>query len=84
MAQILFLQKNVDEALEVYNELSKEDPKDFRPYFCRGMIYSLLDRNEEAKEQFGKYRELSPKKFEVDGYLRTPLSRIKLFSTDES
>ncbi|XP_014506083.1 protein SLOW GREEN 1, chloroplastic [Vigna radiata var. radiata] len=84
IAQITFLQKNVDEALGIYDQLTKEDSSDFRPYFCRGMIYSLLDRNEEAKEQFAKYRELSPKKFEVDGYLRTPLSRMKLFSTDES
>ncbi|MED6110876.1 protein SLOW GREEN 1, chloroplastic [Stylosanthes scabra] len=84
MAQIQFLQKNVDEALGIYQELTKEDPCDFRPYFCRGMIYSLLDRNDEAKEQFAKYRELSPKKFEVDGYLRTPLSRMKLFGSDES
>lgn len=82
MAQIQFLQKNVDEALESYEALAKEDPKDFRPYFCKGMIYSLLDRNAEAKEQFAKYRELSPKKFEVEGYLRTPLSRMKLFGTD--
>ncbi|KAJ6726123.1 PROTEIN SLOW GREEN 1 CHLOROPLASTIC [Salix purpurea] len=67
MAQIHFLQKSVEEALKSYQELSKEDPKDFRPYFCRGMIYSLLDRNEEAKQQFAKYRELSPKKFEVEG-----------------
>ncbi|KAK7359559.1 hypothetical protein VNO77_01520 [Canavalia gladiata] len=79
MAQIQFLQKNVDEALEIYNQLTKEDSSDFRPYFCRGMIYSLLDKNDEAKEQFAKYRELSPKKFEVDGYLRSPLSRMKLF-----
>ncbi|MED6209368.1 protein SLOW GREEN 1, chloroplastic [Stylosanthes scabra] len=84
MAQIQFLQKNVEEALGIYQELTKEDPSDFRPYFCRGMIYSLLDRNDEAKEQFAKYRELSPKKFEVDGYLRTPLSRMKLFGSDES
>ena len=84
MAQIQFLQKNVDEALELYQELTNEDPNDFRPYFCRGMIYSLLDRNSEAKEQFAKYRELSPKKFEVEGYLRTPLSRMKLFGTDEN
>ncbi|XP_061342450.1 protein SLOW GREEN 1, chloroplastic [Gastrolobium bilobum] len=84
MAQIQFLQKNVDEALGIYQQLTKEDPKDFRPYFCRGMIYSLLDKNDEAKEQFAKYRELSPKKFEVDGYLRSPLSRMKLFGSDES
>jgi tetratricopeptide (TPR) repeat protein len=83
MAQIHFLQKNVEEALKSYQELSKEDPEDFRPYFCRGMIYSLLDRNEEAKEQFAKYRELSPKKFEVEGYLRTSLSRMKLFGSNE-
>ena len=49
MVQIMFLQKNVDEALGIYNQLTKEDPRDFRPYFCRGMIYSLLDRNEEVK-----------------------------------
>ncbi|KAF4359483.1 hypothetical protein F8388_001527 [Cannabis sativa] len=84
MAQIQFLQKKLDEALELYQELTNEDPNDFRPYFCRGMIYSLLDRNSEAKEQFAKYRELSPKKFEVEGYLRSPLSRMKLFGTDEN
>jgi tetratricopeptide (TPR) repeat protein len=52
MAQMQFLQKNVEKALKSYQELSKEDPKDFGPYFCRGIIYSLLDRNEGVKEQF--------------------------------
>jgi tetratricopeptide (TPR) repeat protein len=84
MAQIQFLQKNVEEALKSYQELAKEDPHDFRPYFCQGMIYSLLDRNVEAREQFAKYRQLSPKKFEVEGYLRTPLSRMKLFGSDQN
>uniref|UniRef100_A0A5B7A4V1 Uncharacterized protein n=1 Tax=Davidia involucrata TaxID=16924 RepID=A0A5B7A4V1_DAVIN len=83
MAQVQFLQKNVEEALSSYDELAREDPSDFRPYFCKGMIYSLLDRNKEATEQFAKYRELSPKKFEVEGYLRSPLSRMKLFTTNE-
>ncbi|OWM77228.1 hypothetical protein CDL15_Pgr028865 [Punica granatum] len=84
MAQMRFLQKDVEGALRSYQDLVKEDPTDFRPYFCQGMVYSLLDRNEEAREQFAKYRELSPRKFEVEGYLRTPLSRMKLFGTDES
>ncbi|PHT60394.1 protein SLOW GREEN 1, chloroplastic [Capsicum baccatum] len=83
IAQVQFLQKNIDEALRSYDELEKEDPKDFRSYFCKGMIYSLLDRNKEAREQFAKYKELSPRKFEVEGYLRTALSRMKLFGTDE-
>jgi len=84
MAQIQFLRKNVDEALGLYEVLIKEDPNDFRPYFCRGLIYTLLGKNDEAKEQFGKYKELSPKKFEVDGYWRTFLSGIKNFGTDQS
>ena len=84
MAQMQFLQKNVEEALKSYQELAKEDPNDFRPYFCQGMIYSLLDRNVEAREQFAKYRQLSPKKFDVEGYLRTPLSRMKLFGSDQN
>lgn len=83
IAQVQFLQKNVDEALKSYDELLSEDPSDFRPYFCKGMIYSLIDKNDEAKVQFAKYRELSPKKFEVEGYLRTPLSRMKLFGSEE-
>ncbi|XP_075512308.1 protein SLOW GREEN 1, chloroplastic-like [Primulina tabacum] len=83
MAQMQFLQKNVDKALLTYDEILKEDPNDFRPYFCKGMIFSLMDKNVEAREEFAKYRELSPKKFEVEGYLRTPLSRMKLFGTDE-
>ncbi|XP_073135309.1 protein SLOW GREEN 1, chloroplastic [Henckelia pumila] len=83
MAQMQFLQKNVDKALLTYDEILKEDPNDFRPYFCKGMIFSLMDKNVEAREEFAKYRELSPKKFEVEGYLRTPLSRMKLFGTEE-
>ncbi|XP_039121558.1 protein SLOW GREEN 1, chloroplastic [Dioscorea cayenensis subsp. rotundata] len=84
MAQIQFLQKNVDAALASYEELTKEDPKDYRPYFCQGVIYSMLNRNKEAREKFAKYHELSPKKFEVNGYLQTPLSRVKLFGTEQS
>ncbi|KAI8538702.1 hypothetical protein RHMOL_Rhmol09G0124900 [Rhododendron molle] len=78
-----FLEKNVDEALRRYEELRREDPSDFRPYFCKGMIYSLLDRNEEAREEFAKYQKLSPKKVEVEGYLRSPLPRMKVFGTNE-
>ncbi|KAF5801854.1 putative tetratricopeptide-like helical domain superfamily [Helianthus annuus] len=67
IAQVEFLKKNVDEALKRYDELVSEDPDDFRPYFCKGMIYSLIDKSDEAKVEFAKYRELSPKKFEVEG-----------------
>ncbi|XP_027154506.1 protein SLOW GREEN 1, chloroplastic-like [Coffea eugenioides] len=73
MAQVQFLRKNVGEALKSCEELEKEDPKDFRPYFCRGMIYRFfLHKNKEASEQFTKYCKLSPKKFEIEGYLGSP------------
>lgn len=83
IAQMHFLQKNVEEALKSYQQLEKEDPSDFRPYFCKGMIYTLLDKDTEARQEFAKYKQLSPNKFEVDGYLRTPLSRMKLFGTND-
>ncbi|XP_074588563.1 protein SLOW GREEN 1, chloroplastic-like [Curcuma longa] len=67
MAQIEFLQKNPEAALSSYEELAKEDPDDYRPYFCQGVICSLLNRDEEAREKFSKYHELSPRKIEVDG-----------------
>ncbi|KAF9618589.1 hypothetical protein IFM89_002284 [Coptis chinensis] len=63
MVQIKYLQKNVDEALSSYEELAKEDPNDYRPYFYQFVIYSLLDRNEEVKAQFAKCREVCPKDF---------------------
>ncbi|XLR08374.1 hypothetical protein S83_036312, partial [Arachis hypogaea] len=44
--------------------------------FCKKIIYNLLDRNDEAKEQFGKYQELSPKKFEVEIYTNSADDKI--------
>lgn len=84
MAQLQYLQKKVEEALSSYEELAREDPRDYRPYFCQGVIYSLLDRNEEAREKFAKYKMLSPRKFDVEGFLQTPLSRMKLFGTGDA
>ncbi|KAL0912851.1 hypothetical protein M5K25_016263 [Dendrobium thyrsiflorum] len=84
MAQIQYLQRKVEDALLTYDELAREDPKDYRPYFCQGVIYSLLDRNKEAREKFAKYNELSEKKAEVNAYLQSALSRVKLFGTGDS
>lgn len=84
MAQIQYLQRKVEEALSAYDELAREDPKDYRPYFCQGVIYTLLDRNKEAREKFAKYNELSEKKAEVNAYLQRPLSRARLFGTGDS
>ncbi|KAK9115664.1 hypothetical protein Sjap_014611 [Stephania japonica] len=82
MAQIYYLQKNFDEALKCYQEVSREDPKDFRAYFYQGIIYHKLDRKEEANEQFAKCREASPEKFDIEVFLQSTLSRMKIYGTD--
>lgn len=84
MAQAQGMQKHVGEAFIRCEELEKQDPNDFRPYFCRGVIYSVIEMHEKAENQFAKYRELSPNKFEVEGYLRTPSSRMKELRADEN
>ncbi|KAL3502190.1 hypothetical protein ACH5RR_036639 [Cinchona calisaya] len=75
-AQLQFLLNNVNEALRIYEELAREDPSDFRPYFCKGVLYTLLDRKKDARGQFAKFRQLSPKKIEVEWYLRTPIRKM--------
>ncbi|KAK9117947.1 hypothetical protein Scep_016040 [Stephania cephalantha] len=82
MAQIYYLQKNFDEALKCYQEVSREDPKDFRAYFYQGIIYHKLDRDEEANAQFAKCREASPEKFDIEVFLQSTLSRMKIYGTD--
>ncbi|RZC74954.1 hypothetical protein C5167_050425 [Papaver somniferum] len=80
MAQLQFLQRKVVNALNSYKVLANEDPSDYRPFFCLGCIYTLLELNDEAKAQFAKCHELKPEKFEVKGYVQSPVSRSKLFS----
>ncbi|KAH8500471.1 hypothetical protein H0E87_015643 [Populus deltoides] len=70
-------------ALDIAGEENKvKEARDVRLIMAQ---IQFLQKNveEEAKEQFAKYRELSPKKFEVEGYLRTSLSRMKLFGSNE-
>ncbi|ERN05927.1 hypothetical protein AMTRI_Chr08g205190 [Amborella trichopoda] len=61
MAQIHVLESNYEDALKIYQELAKEEPRDFRPYLCQGIIYTLLEKKDEAEKQFEKYRRLVPK-----------------------
>ncbi|KAJ9561677.1 hypothetical protein OSB04_006837 [Centaurea solstitialis] len=59
----------LDDALKLFKDLIDENPRDFRPYLCQGIIYSLLDRNEEAEQQFSTYRSLLPDEFPERGFL---------------
>ncbi|KAL2907279.1 protein SLOW GREEN 1 chloroplastic [Bienertia sinuspersici] len=44
IAQMHLVKGNLDEALKKYRELIDENPRDFRPYLCQGIIYSLQER----------------------------------------
>ncbi|KAF2306115.1 hypothetical protein GH714_012753 [Hevea brasiliensis] len=39
IAQIRVMEEKYVDALKVYEELVKEEPRDFRPYLCQGIIY---------------------------------------------
>lgn len=61
LAQVRVIEGKYAEALQIYQELVKEEPRDFRPYLCQGIIYTLLRKKDEAEKQFEKYRKLVPK-----------------------
>lgn len=79
IAQLEFLLDNFEEALKRYEELVREDPNDYRPYFSIGVIYVALDKGNEAREQFNKYRELSGRKFGVEGFLKA-MKKLRLLT----
>ncbi|CAI8602718.1 unnamed protein product [Vicia faba] len=60
IAQVKVMQEDYSAALKVYEEIVKEEPSDFRPYLCRGVVYTLLRKNDEAEKQFEEYRKLVP------------------------
>ncbi|XP_048437867.1 protein SLOW GREEN 1, chloroplastic isoform X2 [Pyrus x bretschneideri] len=63
------LHGELEEGLNKFQDLVNADPRDFRPYLCRGIIYSLLDQKKEAAEQFETYRALVPEEFPQRGFL---------------
>ncbi|KAL2323332.1 hypothetical protein Fmac_027711 [Flemingia macrophylla] len=60
VAQIKVIDGDFSHALKVYEEIVEAQPGDFRPYLCRGIVYALLRRKDEAEKQFQKYRSLVP------------------------
>ncbi|KAE9608733.1 hypothetical protein Lal_00020641 [Lupinus albus] len=69
IAQMLVVQGALEEGLKKFQELVDENPRDFRPYLCQGIIYSLLDKKEEAAKQFETYQSLVPEEFPQRGFL---------------
>ncbi|KAL6583182.1 hypothetical protein OROMI_005260 [Orobanche minor] len=68
-AQMHIIKGNLEEALEKFQQLIEENPRDFRPYLCKGIVYSLLEKRKEAEESFEIYRSLVPEEFPRRGFL---------------
>ncbi|KAE8719048.1 zinc finger family protein [Hibiscus syriacus] len=80
IAQIRVIEGRHSEALKVYEALVKEDPKDFRPYLCMGIIYTLLKKKNEAEKQFDMFRKLVPKNHPYREYFVDNMLATKLFA----
>ncbi|KAL1195862.1 protein SLOW GREEN 1 [Cardamine amara subsp. amara] len=80
VAQIRVIEGKHSEALKLYQELVKEEPRDFRPYLCQGIIYTLLKKKDKAEEQFDKFRKLVPKNHPYSEYFMDNMIATKLFS----
>ncbi|KAL6011227.1 hypothetical protein ACLOJK_001672 [Asimina triloba] len=79
-AQVRVIEEKYEEALKIYQGLVKEDPKDFRPYLCQGIIYTLLKKMGEAEKQFEKYRRLVPKGHPYAEYFNENVLATKVFA----
>jgi len=80
VAQIRVIEGKHSEALKLYQELVKEEPRDFRPYLCQGIIYTLLKKKDKAEEQFDNFRKLVPKNHPYREYFMDNMIATKLFS----
>ncbi|XP_010553027.1 PREDICTED: protein SLOW GREEN 1, chloroplastic [Tarenaya hassleriana] len=81
IAQIRVIEGNPMEALRVYEELVKDEPEDFRPYLCQGLIYTLMKKKDEAEKQFEQFRRLVPENHPYMEYFDSNMINTqKLFS----
>lgn len=79
IAQIRVIEGNHWEALKVYEALVKEEPRDFRPYLCMGILYTLLKKKDEAEKQFEKFRKLVPRNHPYREYFVDNMVATKIF-----
>ncbi|CAK9153862.1 unnamed protein product [Ilex paraguariensis] len=80
LAQIRVIEGDYKDALKIYQELVKEEPRDFRPYLCQGIIYTLLRKKNEAEKNFEKYQRLVPKGHPYAQYFDDNMIATKLFA----
>ncbi|XP_047966124.1 protein SLOW GREEN 1, chloroplastic [Salvia hispanica] len=69
VAQMHLIKGDLEEALRNFQALIDENPRDFRPYLCQGIVYCLLDKKKEADESFETYQSLVPEEFPERGFM---------------
>ncbi|XP_008786598.2 protein SLOW GREEN 1, chloroplastic [Phoenix dactylifera] len=82
IAQMHVVKGDLEGASEQFQDLIKENPRDFRPYLCQGIIYGLLDRKKEADEQFEIYRSLIPDEFPQRSFIDDAILAAKTESQE--
>ncbi|KAF0933822.1 hypothetical protein E2562_019279 [Oryza meyeriana var. granulata] len=65
-AQALFVDGKVDDAIAAFKELARENPGDYRPLFCQGVLYSVLGRAAKSESMLQRCRELVGEEFTAD------------------
>ncbi|KAF2553688.1 hypothetical protein F2Q68_00038076 [Brassica cretica] len=69
IGQMHIVKGQFEEALKIFQQMVNDNPRDFRPYLCQGIVYSLMDKKEEADQQFEIYWSLVPEEFPQKGFL---------------
>lgn len=77
IAQMHVVKGDLEGALKQFEDLVNENPRDFRPYLCQGIVYSLLDKKKEADEQFEIYSSLVPDEFPQRGFINDTILAAK-------
>ncbi|MBE9163762.1 MULTISPECIES: tetratricopeptide repeat protein [Microcoleaceae] len=60
LGQVYAVQKRYDEAIAIYDESAKANPKDFRPTLAKAIVFKEQGKTDEAKTLFDKASELAP------------------------
>ncbi|KAL6608322.1 hypothetical protein ACP70R_041385 [Stipagrostis hirtigluma subsp. patula] len=82
IAQMHVVKGQLDVASEKLRSLINEDHRDFRPHLCQGIVYALLDKKEEADEEFDIYRSLVPDEFPDKSFINDVILAAKMESYD--
>ncbi|XP_040380461.1 protein SLOW GREEN 1, chloroplastic-like isoform X2 [Oryza brachyantha] len=82
IAQMHVVKGQLDAASEKLQNLINEDPRDFRPHLCQGIVYALLDKKEEADELFDTYRSLVPDEFPDKSFITDVIQAARMESKD--